>query len=311
MFSSLYVKALEYPRWFLAVTTLIVFALITRGDFSDFDTVGRLQVTHWLWTSEPQVSEGYRYSIPTPPTAINIFSAPGFCALIGKDGQIFAQFGLGQSVIMLPADIFSYFIVKRLSENRNYHSTDSRIADFIVKRLGENRKYRSTDNRIAEDFKFGEIPAEHGFMRNTIVNLTTFPVISAVAIVLAYDLVTILGFTPAISLSASLLLLTSTTFIVYMQDVEENTLMFMCYAGALVFALKTKLRSPRLNAFVSGVFVGFNLLIQLPNIVYLPSILVLLVWISTRKSSQAGGDNARQVIGNRSHPPPDGARGCR
>ncbi|MGA8429455.1 MAG: hypothetical protein WB729_06510 [Candidatus Sulfotelmatobacter sp.] len=54
----------------------------------------RLQTTHWLWTSEPQV-------FPS--------EYPEF-GLHGRGGQLYSWYGIGQSLLMLPADLLGTWI---------------------------------------------------------------------------------------------------------------------------------------------------------------------------------------------------------
>ena len=54
----------------------------------------RLQTTHWLWTSQPQVFP-HEY--------------PEF-GLHGRDGRIYSWYGIGQSLLMFPADLISTWI---------------------------------------------------------------------------------------------------------------------------------------------------------------------------------------------------------
>jgi hypothetical protein len=54
----------------------------------------RLQTTHWLWTSQPQVFPN---------------EYPEF-GLHGRDGKIYSWYGIGQSLLMLPADLLGTWI---------------------------------------------------------------------------------------------------------------------------------------------------------------------------------------------------------
>jgi len=54
----------------------------------------RLQTTHWLWTSEPQVFPN---------------EYPEF-GLHGRGGQLYSWYGIGQSLLMLPADLAGTWI---------------------------------------------------------------------------------------------------------------------------------------------------------------------------------------------------------
>src|SRR5260370_29942451 len=54
----------------------------------------RLQTTHWLWTSQPQVFPN---------------EYPEF-GLRGRGGQLYSWYGIGQSLLMLPADLVGTWI---------------------------------------------------------------------------------------------------------------------------------------------------------------------------------------------------------
>src|SRR6202042_1769591 len=72
----------------LTVTALFTF-LIQSGELGTSDTTHRLQVTHSLWTGEPQVFQN---------------EYPEF-GLHGRGGRLYAWYGIGQSLLMLPADL--------------------------------------------------------------------------------------------------------------------------------------------------------------------------------------------------------------
>src|SRR5580693_9375117 len=72
----------------LTVTVLFTF-LIQSGELGTADTTHRLQVSHSFWTDEPQVFPN---------------EYPEF-GLHGREGRLYAWYGIGQSVLMLPADL--------------------------------------------------------------------------------------------------------------------------------------------------------------------------------------------------------------
>src|SRR5580698_9754788 len=72
----------------LLVTALFTF-LIQSGELGTSDTTHRLQVAHSLWTGEPQVFPN---------------EYPEF-GLHGRGGRLNAWYGIGQSLLMLPADV--------------------------------------------------------------------------------------------------------------------------------------------------------------------------------------------------------------
>lgn len=68
----------------------VVLALLLSPGNLFVDAEKRLQVSRWMWTDEPQV-------LASDTQFLN--------HLPGKNGQPMAQFGVGQSLVMLPADI--------------------------------------------------------------------------------------------------------------------------------------------------------------------------------------------------------------
>ncbi len=68
--------------------------MVQSGEVGSADTTFRLQTTHWLWTSQPQVFPN---------------QYPEF-GLHGRGGQIYSWYGIGQSLLMLPADIVATWI---------------------------------------------------------------------------------------------------------------------------------------------------------------------------------------------------------
>jgi hypothetical protein len=77
---------------------VVIFALgmmislaVSPGDPGHIDTSRRLQVTHWLWTSQSQIITG--------------LDQEPFWSLPGRGGQHFAPYGIGQSLVMLPGDL--------------------------------------------------------------------------------------------------------------------------------------------------------------------------------------------------------------
>jgi hypothetical protein len=87
-------------RWLNNPVILLIFAAgllafaAQPGELGTADTMHRLQTTHWLWTSQPQVFPN---------------EYPEF-GLHGRDGRIYSWYGIGQSLLMLPADLISTWI---------------------------------------------------------------------------------------------------------------------------------------------------------------------------------------------------------
>src|SRR6202790_614311 len=75
------------------VAGLLAF-VVQSGELGTSDTMHRLQTTHWLWTSEPQVFPN---------------EYPEF-GLHGRGGQLYSWYGIGQSLLMLPAELVGTWI---------------------------------------------------------------------------------------------------------------------------------------------------------------------------------------------------------
>src|SRR2546423_13143466 len=80
---------LRDPLFLLCLATGLVAFVVESGELGSADTMHRLQTTHWMWTSQPQVFPN---------------EYPEF-GLHGRDGQLYSWYGIGQSLLMLPADL--------------------------------------------------------------------------------------------------------------------------------------------------------------------------------------------------------------
>ncbi len=82
------------PLTLLCLTAGLLAFVVQSGELGTADTMHRLQTTHWLWTSEPQV-----FPNEFPEFGIH-----------GRGGQIYSWYGIGQSLLMLPADLVATWI---------------------------------------------------------------------------------------------------------------------------------------------------------------------------------------------------------
>lgn len=85
---------LHDPLALLCLTAGLLAFVVQSGELGTADTMHRLQTTHWLWTSQPQVFPN---------------EYPEF-GLHGRGGQIYSWYGIGQSLLMLPADVLGTWI---------------------------------------------------------------------------------------------------------------------------------------------------------------------------------------------------------
>jgi len=82
-------RCLREPLFLLCLTAGLLAFVVQSGELGSADTMHRLQTTHWLWTSEPQVFPN---------------EYPEF-GLQGRDGRLYSWYGIGQSLLMLPSDL--------------------------------------------------------------------------------------------------------------------------------------------------------------------------------------------------------------
>jgi hypothetical protein len=87
---------LRDPVVLLCLAAGLLAFLVQSGELGTADTTHRLQTTHWMWTSEPQVF---------PQEYAN-----GEFGLRGRGGRLYSWYGIGQSLLMLPADVVSTWI---------------------------------------------------------------------------------------------------------------------------------------------------------------------------------------------------------
>ena len=85
---------LRDPLFLLCLTAGLLAFVVQSGELGTSDTTHRLQTTHWLWTSEPQVFPN---------------EYPEF-GLHGRGGRLYSWYGIGQSLLMLPADLVGTWI---------------------------------------------------------------------------------------------------------------------------------------------------------------------------------------------------------
>lgn len=82
------------PVFLLCLVAGLLAFVVQSGELGSADTMHRLQVTHWLWTSQPQVFPN---------------EYPEF-GLLGRGGHIYSWYGIGESLLMLPADLIGTWI---------------------------------------------------------------------------------------------------------------------------------------------------------------------------------------------------------
>ena len=84
------------PLVLLCMAAGLLAFVVQSGELGTADTMHRLQTTHWLWTSQPQLFPN---------------EYPEF-GLHGRGGRLYSWYGIGQSLLMLPADLVGTWIAR-------------------------------------------------------------------------------------------------------------------------------------------------------------------------------------------------------
>ncbi len=196
------------PLFLLCLAAGLLAFVVQSGELGTADTMHRLQTTHWLWTSQPQV-------FPT--------EYPEF-GLHGRGGQIFSWYGIGQSLLMLPADL---------------------VATWIA--------HWRIFSRYEDD------PA----VRSIIVSYSTNILLSVLTALIAFRLLRQLRFSVNEAVAGVLALLFCTTHLHYTQNLQENNYIMLMTLSGFSFQYEW-LRTRSLRAlFIGAVALGLNLLTRL------------------------------------------------
>jgi hypothetical protein len=220
----------------LAFTTAVV---IQSGGLDVIDARNRLHTAHALWAGgdHTRATEGDLLPSVVP------FGLPG------RGGKAYPWYGIGQSLVMIPADMVA-------------------TAAARVLKLPERK----------EDV-----------FRQFVVSYLTFPWITAASIVVAFGVLLELGFTPRRAVCGAVALLFGTSVLQYAKHHQENSLillMLLCGTyGGLVWR-RTDAMRPLVLGMIA---LGFNLLIRLTTLLDFAAVSALilgLVWHRGRRRGE-------------------------
>jgi hypothetical protein len=197
----------------LLVTALFTF-LIQSGELGTSDTTHRLQVAHSLWTSQPQVFPD---------------EYPEF-GLHGRGGRLYAWYGIGQSLLMLPADLVG-----------------------------------STANRLPLWSSYASSEVDPS-VRSIVVSISTNILINVLTAFAAFHLLDLLGFSTRESVAGTLALLCATTHLHYAQNMTENNYIFLLTLAGFALQYKWLVTGSRRALFWGSTALGLNLLTRLTSV---------------------------------------------
>jgi hypothetical protein len=197
------------PRFLLVLTAALLAFVVQSGELGSADTMHRLQTAHSFWTSQP----------PVFPNEYPEFGVHG------RGGKLYDWYGIGQPLLLLPADVVGTYIEK-LPVFADYNGADPTV-------------------------------------RNIFVTYTSNILISILAALVCVRFLRLLEFGVSESVAGVLALLFCTTHLHYTQNMMENNFIFLLTLTGVSFQYEW-LRSGKTRMLLvgSGAF-GFNLLIRL------------------------------------------------
>ena len=204
----------SHPLSLLLLVTALFTFLIQSGELGTSDTTHRLQVAHSLWTGQPQVfPEEY----------------PEF-GLHGRGGRLYAWYGIGQSLLMLPAD--------------------------LVGSVAGHLPLWSSYVRSGED------PA----IRSIVVSISTNVLINVLTSLAAFHLLSLFGFSMSESVAGVLGLFCATTHLHYAQNMTENNYILLLTLAGFALQYKWLTTGDRRALWWGSAALGLNLLTRLTTV---------------------------------------------
>jgi hypothetical protein len=224
-------RLLKDPVFLLALAAGLIAFVVQSGDVDSADTARRLQTTHSFWTSAPPVLQG---------------DYPEF-GLRGRNGRIYAWYGIGQSLLMLPADIVGTY-AEKLRIFAEYNGNDPSVRYIIV-----------------------------SYSTNILINVLTALV--------CLRLLTLLKFTQRQAIAGVLALLVCTTHLHYTQNMMENNYILLLTLIGFSFQYEWLLTGNRKVLAIGSAAFGLNLLTRLTTGMDLMAggIFLLLALLYTRE----------------------------
>lgn len=223
------------PLFLLCVAAGLIAFCVQSGDLDSVDTARRLQTTHSFWTSAPPVIPG---------------DYPDF-GLRGRYGTIYAWYGIGQSLLMLPADIVGTY-AETLPMFREYNGNDPAVRSMIV-----------------------------AYSTNILINVLTAMV--------CFRLLTLLRFTKEQAVAGVLALLMCTTHLHYTQNMMENNYILLLTLAGFAFQYEWLITGERRALAIGSAAFGLNLLTRLTtgmDLIVGALFLLLVFWLEGQSAAE-------------------------
>src|ERR1700751_6146751 len=234
MFANLR-RRMRNPLFLLGMAAGLIAFVVQSGDVDSADTARRLQTTHSFWTLAPPVLPG---------------DYPEF-GLRGRGGKIYAWYGIGQSLLMLPADMVGTALEK-LPIFRDYNGNDPSVRNIVV-----------------------------SYSTNILVNVLTALV--------CFRFLTLLKFTVQQAVAGVLALLLCTTHLHYTQNMMENNYILLLTLVGFTFQYEWLRTGSRRALAIGSIPLGLNLLTRLTtglDLMAAAGFLFVVVWLEGMRGTQ-------------------------
>ena len=210
------------PPFLVCAVAFLAAFLVQSGELGTSDTTHRLQATHSFWTSDP----------PVDPNDYPEFG------IHGRNGKLYGWYGIGQSLLMLPADIAGTY-AENLSIFDNYD------ADPAV--------------------------------RSIVVSYSTNILVCVLALLVCWRLLGLFDFTTNQKIAGVFALLFCTTFLHYTQNMMENNYILLLTLTGLAFQYEWLKTGSNSALLIGSLALGANLLTRLTTAIDLLAVLLFLL----------------------------------
>jgi len=196
------------PLFLVGLIALLAALVVQSGELGTSDTTHRLQTTHSMWTSAP----------PVDPQEYPEFG------IHGRGGKLYSWYGIGQSLLMLPADVAGTYVAA-LPMFAHYN------ADPAV--------------------------------RSIVVSYSTSILVCVLTVLVCFRLLGLFGFSVSQRMAGALALLFCTTFLHYTQNMEENNYILLLTLTGLTFQYEWLRTGSARALWIGSLALGANLLTRL------------------------------------------------
>jgi hypothetical protein len=225
------------PSFLLALIAGLLAFAVQSGEVGTADTMHRLQTAHSFWTHEPPVFPN---------------EYPDF-GVHGRGGKLYDWYGIGQPLLLLPADMVGTFMGK----------------------LPLFDEYDDTDPTI----------------RNVVVTYSMNILVTVLTALVGLHFLRILRFNTRESVAGVLALLFCTTHLHYTQNMMENNYIMLLTLAGFTFQYKWLRAGDKRSLRIGSAALGLDLLTRLTtglDIIAVGMFLLLVMWFEKTSAAAVG-----------------------